>query len=286
MGCDMKVVGVLFFLSAFVCADPIELQAFASGQDGSTGPTSQTSTALPTAGASVNVGGGSAQSSINSTGTGTVTVEGLFGGGNNHFSAFAVYRQEITNTTGITQNLRFDFTIVAPYLYIMDFALSEADDPSPPEAGFAIDFDLDGVSLFDSAATVRGGSVSRVLVKSGTDLGGTFNEIRGSDAGPIRLSQEFEYLFSGLSSSASLGSFAAGETKVLTYRMRVFFDLQAGETGAQASIGDPFGLSGFTGEVVLDSPSPNPIPEPGTWSLLGIAALGLLFYRRRLGARS
>lgn len=47
---------------------------------------------------------------------------------------------------------------------------------------------------------------------------------------------------------------------------------------------DYFKLSGFGGEFSLKAAESNQVPEPGSWSLMGIALLGLAIGRRKLRA--
>lgn len=58
----------------------------------------------------------------------------------------------------------------------------------------------------------------------------------------------------------------------------------AGHTAGLDNSDDYFKLSSFSGEFVTTTPETGKVPEPGTWSLMGIAMLGLALGRRKLRA--
>jgi len=268
-------------------ADTITVTASANGtgSDGVPDSASDSST-TGTASARADIRDGFARSTISTSGAGAVTASGLFGGSPNSLGAVATYERVIMNTSGSAQDFFFDFTISPALLRIYDNAGVNEFSSQQNRMSFAIDISFAGLSLFDAAATMRGGSKGHVLEETGTDLGGVFSIVTPT-AARDRDWLEAQYRFGGFTGTLDLGTLAAGSSATLLYTMSATLSTLTGETGGAASIGDPFDLSGtpgLSGEIRSEpagGPSPDPIPEPGTL-LLCLAGLGAgVVWRRR-----
>jgi hypothetical protein len=175
--------------------------------------------------------------------------------------------ETVTNTTPIDQKYSFNFLVKAPFLRLADFAGAGPGTVNAPEAGYEVEFLLDGQVVFSSSALLRGGQLGTTLTETGTDLGG--NTYMPGDQ---------TVTFDDYTSTIQLGTFAPGQTFVFETRYTAVVSAASFELGGIASIGDPNDLAGGGSGGGIEV---TPVPEPGTWAmmLLGLAAVGRMRWR-------
>jgi len=216
---------------------------------------------------------------------GAVVVDGGFASGNAGLDTLSA-RNSLITTAPTDGTYEFDIFLLGAQLRVMDFAGVGALDPFAPAASFAVTVDLHsggGVSrLFESTATLKGGLLGHSLTESGEDLGATFFS--------VGFGFEFGYDFGTHFQHFDLGFLNAGD--FIDYQMSVSLTSGRFELGGGAFFGDPNDLdgTGSGGLLTLVSPDsggggPEPIPEPGTIALFGLAAAGFAVrrWRRRRG---
>ncbi len=220
-----------------------------------------------------------------SGGLSAASVGGTFAQANlsNTLSATSRFDLTPTNTSGGPLAYTFGFTIAPITLSLIDFANTGAANPLAMRASFAVDILLDGASIFSAGATYVGGTASRVLSTTGTDLGG----VQSSTGGFSR----FDYITPTFSDSLALGTFADGAGFTLTYAVRVDIFAPGFETGAFASFGDPTDLAAAgSGGTLFSSGGTippggggggGPVPEPSSLTLCAVVAGAYLWRRRR-----
>ncbi|MCP5527942.1 MAG: PEP-CTERM sorting domain-containing protein [Verrucomicrobiales bacterium] len=181
----------------------------------------------------------------------------------------AMLSQTVTVPLGPDQTFSYDFSIPTIYLMTADFAGVGAGDPVAPVVSYEIDIQLNGLSVWNSTATLEGGLLGRSFTDSGVAL-------VKSPVGDLVNDNEAGYVFSPFSGALSLGTFAGGQS--FTVETKLTASLAGGpyELGGLALIGDPanIGSSQFSGSI-------SAVPEPQTYALLGgLGLLGFGVFRR------
>ncbi len=190
--------------------------------------------------------------------------------------ADVLWAETYTNNTGVAQNYTWDFFIPTGRLSIYDWFGSLAPVMG---AAYSLEILLDGGRVWYSSASVQGNAAS----------GFTYSTVGTVLAGDIWDNGEsFEALYNPYDGLLDLGTFGAGESFDIEYRMSVeaFGGAFFGELGPSATFGDPFGLdydpqAGMSGQL-SGQPAQSVVPEPGTIFLLGSGLLGLVWLRRKL----
>ncbi|NOX76201.1 MAG: PEP-CTERM sorting domain-containing protein [Gammaproteobacteria bacterium] len=216
-------------------------------------------------------------------------------GGSGIFSAQGRIQQSMTftNTSGVTQNYFFDFTINRGSLSAYDSAGLSGDFVL---AGNDVAITLDGDTLFTSSASLLNDDNGVNLSMAGTILG---SYAPGSEY----------YAWGPYTGTLSLGAFDAGQVFTLEYDILTFSSSdtlwqncgddgygsdgygnvsEVGGGGCRTSsgksqFGDPNSVSSspiFSPTNVIGVPTTS-VPEPGTLFLMGGGVLGLAFARRR-----
>jgi len=187
---------------------------------------------------------GQALASQRPDGVGAVFVEALFANGTpqNIISSRTTWSDSDTNNLGSPVAYEFQYTITPGRLRIGDYAgLTENHFPRP-----AISYQLviraNSLVVFQSSATLTGGSRSHLLTETGTSLNPSL-----VGAGSV-----FGYDFQSRSDTIDLGMVGPGETITVEYEMIATVSTGGNEAGGLAEIGDPFNLDsspGFSGSI-------------------------------------
>lgn len=192
----------------------------------------------------------------------------------------------ITNDTGLTQLLDFNFKVNGGSLYANTSNLVSAN------SGYNAKILLNNTIIWSSSALLQKNSNGIQFTQSGTALG---NYSTGTN----------EYNWSTQDFDMALGQIAAGDTYNLKYIVNTFssVDGQPGnpdcysyidseinveiegygcisEDGSVARFGDPNGVN-TTPVVTITSTAVNPVNEPASIALVGAGLAGLAFMRRR-----
>ena len=132
---------------------------------------------------------------------------------------------------------------------------------------------LDGVDVFTATALLE--DVLTVdplnpppLIETGTDLGGTY--FGGGN--------NFGYNFDPFNGSVDLGIFDAGDAFTLEYLITTTVVGRGTESGATASVEDPFNVTGtgtYGGGIIATEVTSVPVPATVVLFLAGFLALGL-----------
>jgi hypothetical protein len=96
-------------------------------------------------------------------------------------------------------------------------------------AQYNIEILANGTSVWNSAASLVGGKTGYTYTETGTDIGGI---LFGDDG--VNIDSYFGFRYDNYQGSASLGSYAAGDTVTLSYTLSVAVAGPAYETGANA----------------------------------------------------
>ncbi|KAA3649235.1 MAG: PEP-CTERM sorting domain-containing protein [Proteobacteria bacterium] len=222
---------------------------------------------------------------------GATTSFGMALGGSNHFavSSLIAYSDVITNTSAVTQNYTFNFTIDQS-------AIAFNVPPGTSATGAAsrdIQLNINGTRLsYDHIDIAISGSSATCTSESGGGPLGTYSNCASPNANFSTASaQNF---------AIALGTLLPGDSFVLDYVYLTSLRYTGSRTGGCALIDAPFGAvagscggaSAFIGDPfdtestgmafsVSATPAGNPasVPEPGTLALL--AAAGAFLTSRR-----
>jgi hypothetical protein len=248
--------------------------------DSASGPPPSTISSVVTItdGFTVDFSGDANARAVSTSGAGAVLADGVFASGESNFelAAGAIFGETVTNNTGVTQDYFFDFNVLGPRLEIADFVFG-------PDATiqYAIEIQVNGATIWDSAAVLFGGGTGFALTQTGTDLGASFFCLNAgcTEASP---GSRFGYTFGAFSDRLSLGAFADGDSFTLQTTMAVSVDALPFEFGGLASIGDPNSIGATPG--VSGAVSAGVVPVPAAVWLFGSGLLGLIAVARRRAA--
>ncbi|MFO7774686.1 MAG: PEP-CTERM sorting domain-containing protein, partial [Candidatus Hydrogenedentota bacterium] len=146
---------------------------------------------------------------------------------------------------------------------------------SEEEAGYEIDIELDGSSVWNSQA---------VGIYDGTDgiaIDDGFTLAQWGTGIPLESQGGGVWNFEDYEDTVNLGVIGAGDSFTLNYTMNTYVSGSNGPSGMSAQIGDPFNIN-------ADDPMQRPgvsnsvrvVPEPATITLLGLGLLGAATRRR------
>lgn len=187
----------------------------------------------------------------------------------------ASWSESFTNTTGGASAYQIHFSIGAFNASLGGWSSNYATRDY--RGSFAADILVNGVSVWSSGQVFSLQAGSAGLQKTGTDIGtGTVTPASNSEG-------YWQYEIGTYNGTASLGTFAAGQTFNVQYVLKSTAywhdpDGCAYECGSVfTSIGDPFN-NGGTGISVTA------VPEPETYAMLmaGLGVLGATVRRRRM----
>jgi hypothetical protein len=193
-----------------------------------------------------------------------VRAEGLFAGGRQFYELFAesTYTEILPGSLGPSL---YEFFVTGPVLQIFaNGTISSLDER--PVMDYHISIARNGVTQFESSATMSGDVIEVDLIKSGTDLGGT----------PFSTGLGWRSEFSDF-----VGSFNVTGGDQIDYLLRAKVSTFGFETGGLATVGDPGSLEGVGGGI---QPGNSVVPEPcalSVWS--GLGAVFLMRRRKRNG---
>lgn len=242
-----------------------------------------TSLVTTTNGGTIDFSGDAFATAVNSNGITAVQANGILvsGGSQIHeLRAEAIFSEEFTNNSGITQSYTYDFFVPAPSLRIADFVFG-------PDATISYNMAINVIAnststpLWNSSAILQGGRPGFTLTELGTDLGGTF-VCFDTGCDPSNPGAIFGYDFNPFSDILSLGTFANGESFTLEVLVEVSVSTLPFELGGFATIGDPGNVSGegFGGTITSQ-----PVPEPLTILGVGTAVGFGTFFKRELAKK-
>jgi len=196
---------------------------------------------------------------------GTLAVSTKFGIGYPYAFSFTA---EATWSDTFTNPLTLTFHIPQVTLGIWDYCYCGTDT-----AGYLVNILLNGSVIWESSGELHGGLTldpDYNITTSGTDIG--LQKV--SD--PFYLAKYQSDPYSG---ALDIGPIAPGESFTIDYYMKVWTSGFDYEQGAEASIGDPFTLTG--GTITVSGGPSAPIPEPSTLLLLGSGLTGIVWLRRK-----
>jgi hypothetical protein len=189
-------------------------------------------------------------------------------GGNVYHNAHTNYSQKatITNNTGSTQNISFDFLILegAVKTDMGDSFTGSLDI----QAMLDVNILLNGNSIWSTYAHIQTTENGSVLNKFGNDLSGLY-----TTNGP-----ESFYSWDPQSHTLNLGNFADGQSFVLEYYISATVEALSNDSlhsWGQVSFADPFGLSTSPFDTTTLTLQPaSELPEPnGLLLIAGLLAL-------------
>lgn len=193
-------------------------------------------------------------------------------------SAQVLHTATITNDTSVGQNVDFSFLILSGELGL-GYSSNYGDVNTLIQSGYTADIRLNGVSLWNSAASLTAVNDwwnGQGLSTSGTTIGALNGE--GTS-----------YQWGNYSGALNLGFLAAGASLTLEYQLNTYVNEYLADAGyahtPQARFDDPFAFStrpifDVSNFVTSNSGTPTDVPEPAGTLLLG-AGLAALAFRRR-----
>lgn len=256
----------------FIVGDTLVANDPASGP-----PPATISSGLTTAqGSSVDFAGDAFAHAVSTTGVGAVRADGVFafGDSDHELRATASFGETVSNSSATTQNYFYDFNVFGPLLEIDDYAFG-----SGATVEYSIQIELDGTTIWNSAATLLGGAGGFSLTQTGTDLGASFFCL-SSGCDETSPGTRFGYTFGDFSDRLSLGAIANGDSFTLETIMAVSVSTPPFEKGGLALIGDPGSIGtspGISGSVGV-------VPVPAAVWLFGSGLIGLVGLARRKAA--
>lgn len=290
LGCASMIVLAAFGLNAQ--AVPVlstNAQFIVGGtliaEDPKSGPPPATLISSTTVGGGLNsnidFSGDASANAVSTSGIGAVRADGVFAAGSSNpfvheLRAKASFGESVTNTTGATQDYFFDFNVFGPRLEIADFAFG-----ADATVQYSIEVLLNGLPIWDSAATLVGSGNGFTLTQSGTDLGATFFCV-GAACNETSPGSRFGFSFGDFSGQLALGPVADGSSFTLETIMNASVTALPFELGGLALIGDPNSIGSTPG--VSGSVSTGVIPVPAAVWLFGSGLIGLIGVARRKAA--
>ena len=219
---------------------------------------------------------GNANAAATASGAGLISASAdyLAAGGQQEIMASATASWADTINVLFDALYTFDFFIPGATLGITDYSAG----PQELSAQFGVLISLDGVDVFTATALLE--DVLTVdplnpppLIETGTDLGGTY----------FGGGSNFGYNFDPFNGSVDLGIFDAGDAFTLEYLITTTVIGPGTESGATASVGDPFAVTGTGtyGGGVTATEVALPVPATLVLFLAGFLALGLTRSHRR-----
>jgi hypothetical protein len=195
-------------------------------------------------------------------------ADGIFYGGSTDaraLVAWAFTSRSVMNTFGTPVPISYTFSLTGPRLTIADYAGVGSTDEFAPAVTYSLIIRRDGLGIWHSDATIKGGQVSHTLTGSGEILGDTF-----FGSGSV-----FGFQFDDFATTLDLGILPPGGSLTLDTMMYVRVEAGPYELGGQALFGDPGNLDypGIKGSLQI-------IPLPSTLLLFGPALAGLAILRR------
>lgn len=224
--------------------------------------------------------GGSAFSYSSDTGNISAYAEYLAASGEPdlRFEGRAAWSDTYTNTTGGTANANFAFNILGVELAIWDFVFG-------PDmyAGYEVQILLNGSEIWRTRSELVGGLPGFTVNQEGVAVGYDLPASPDPFHGGVFPSPQVYAVFDPVSEDLDLGSFADGESFMLTYMLDVWAQGPGFESGAGAYLADPNDptISGMSGTVTLEGSEPMPISAPNSLSLLALALLAMAGFASR-----
>jgi len=157
-----------------------------------------------------------------------------------------------TNNSAVPTSYRYRFLLHPIRIALFSYAGYSDSDPIAPVASYGVEVRANNVLVFESHATLRGGSISHVLTESGTDLGGvlTIDEKSGT----------IYYDFAQFQATLGIGTVLPGESITVEAKLIAHTEAHIENSGGTASLGDPLDLKDDPGvSAVLFSIAP-PLP--------------------------
>lgn len=195
---------------------------------------------------------------------------------NEYYNAHANYSQKatITNNTGSTQNISFDFLILegAVKTDMGDLFTGSLDI----QAMLDVNIILNGNSVWSTYAHIQTTENGSIFNKFGQDLSGSY----------ITNGPESSYSWNPQSHTINLGNFASGQSFTLEYYISATVEAVANNSynsWGQVSFADPFGVSTspFDTSTLTLQPA-SEVPEPNSLLLLaGLLALVIARQQRK-----